>query len=348
MRIVHILNHMPDTGNGIACATVDLAYEQAKFGHEVYVISGGGGFVPLLEEHGIRHLLVKQDRRPATILKALYEINRVLLEIRPHIVHGQMVTGVVLARVLKIFHSFRLISTVHNEFDRAAILMGLADRVIAVSAAVSQCMIEKGVSAEKMHVVRNGTIGSIRANRHKDTGVVLQRPSVTTVAGMFSRKGIDCLIRAFAILKEELPDAHLYLVGDGADKKKFEQIALETSFSDYIHFEGFKLNPREYLQQTDVFVLASHSEPFGLVLSEARAEGCAVIGSNVGGIPEVLEQGRAGQLFMAGDTQTLALLLRATLQNSDKLLYWKEQAVKNLSWLATKRMAAETMAVYQS
>lgn len=86
-------------------------------------------------------------------------------------------------------------STVHNEFQHSAILMGLADQVIAVSNAVANSMIQRGIPPQKLRVVSNGTLGSPRHKNLQDyQPLPLQTPSITTVAGMYNRKGIFELI----------------------------------------------------------------------------------------------------------------------------------------------------------
>jgi glycosyltransferase involved in cell wall biosynthesis len=346
MKIIHILNAM-GPANGIACALVDLACEQSALGHEVFVIAKNGAFDRLLKEHGVTVISIDQTRRPLTILKALRSLNKIISEITPDIVHAHMMTGLILCRLLRPFRKFKLISTVHNEWQKSAILMGYSDKVIVVSNGVKKAMIKRGIPEKKICVVLNGTIGSVR-KKNTNTYSPIKRPSITTVAGMFQRKGIPCLIKAFEIVKKDIPTAHLYLIGDGKDKPTFEKQANETGFSKDIHFEGFQPQPEEYLKQTDIFVLASTNEPFGLVLSEARNAGCAVIGSNVGGLPEVLEHGKAGQLFPSGDETELAKIILEMLNDDKKLMHWRSKAQENLEWLTVNRMCKETIDVYAS
>lgn len=109
-----------------------------------------------------------------------------------------MMTGVVLSWILKKFSFYKLVSTVPNEFQRSAVLMGLADQVIAVSEAVAQSMISRGISENKVCVVRNDTIDSPRAFSIKNyTPKQLHHPSIITICGMYDRKGISILISAF-------------------------------------------------------------------------------------------------------------------------------------------------------
>jgi glycosyltransferase involved in cell wall biosynthesis len=229
-----------------------------------------------------------------------------------------------------------------------ATLMGLADRVIAISEAVALSMQQRGIPPRKLSVVANGTLGSRRQRSLSEIEPMpLQHPAIVTVAGMSQRKGIANLIEAFGQIASHLPTAHLYLVGDGPDRATFEQQANQTPWRHRIHFEGFQPEPQRYLLATDVFVLASHREPFGLVLSEAREAGCAIVASEVDGIPQVLEQGRAGLLVPPGDATALANALSHLLTHPQALQTWQHQSQQNLEWLTVERVHRETLAVYQ-
>jgi glycosyltransferase involved in cell wall biosynthesis len=114
-----------------------------------------------------------------------------------------------------------------------------------------------------------------------------------------------------------------------------------------VHFLGFVPDPRPYLHSADVFVLASRKDPFPLVIPEAREAGCAIVASNVDGIPEALEHGRAGLLVAPGDPQEIARAIARLLGNPEELAYFRMRARDNLDWLRLKRAAEETIAVYE-
>ena len=348
MRILHVLNHVQEIGNGIVNVAVDLACLQAKNGHDVSLGSAGGEYEALLARHGVKHFKLNQTRTPINLINAAWRYRAIIKEFQPDIVHAHMMTGVVLARVLKASSSYALVSTVHNEFQRSAVVMGLADRVIAVSNAVALSMIRRGIPQNKLSVVTNGTVGSVRTRNLEDyQPLPLDRPAIATVAGMYQRKGIAELIDAFAEIAEDFPQAHLYLVGNGPDRAMFEAQAQTTPVADRIHFEGFQPEPQRYLLAIDIFVLASHREPFGLVLSEAREAGCAIIASNVDGIPEALDSGQAGILVTPRDSHAFAAALRQLLSSPDLLQKWKDQARQNLERLTVERVSQETQAVYR-
>ncbi|HLO86703.1 MAG TPA: glycosyltransferase family 4 protein [Nostocaceae cyanobacterium] len=348
MRILHLTNHIQQIGNGIVNVAVDLACLQAKDDHEVAIASSGGEYESLLQEYSVKHFHLDQSRTPLKIIKAAWNYSQIIQKFQPDIVHTHMMTGVILAKLLRKKNQYILVSTVHNEFQHTSVFMGLADRVIAVSKSVAISMIRRGVSAQKLRVVANGTLGSPRYKKIEDyQPKKLHHPAITTVAGMYSRKGILELIEAFSKIATDFPQAHLYLVGDGPDRGMFETIARNTPFSDRIHFEGFQSEPQRYMLDTDIFVLASHYESFGLVLTEAREAGCAIIASDVDGIPETLDHHQAGILVPPKNSQALAKALAQLLTNPLQLNQWKYRAKQNLERFQVTRVNQETIAVYQ-
>lgn len=347
MRILHLTNHIQEIGNGIVNVAVDIACLQSKNGHHVAVASSGGEYLKLLGSYGIQHFELNQSRIPSNILRAVGNYRRIIREFQPDIVHAHMMTGVVLAGIFRKSSEYALVSTVHNEFQRSAVLMGLADRVIAVSSAVADSMVKRGIPASKLRVVANGTLGSPRSCNINDCQPMnLNCPAITTVAGMYSRKGIMELIEAFVKIADDFPAAHLYLVGDGPERSNFEEIVQKTPVANRIHFEGFQRDPQRYMLASDIFVLASHYESFGLVLTEAREAGCAIIASDVDGIPETLDAGQAGVLVPVKDSEVLAATLARLLTNPEQLEHWKYQAKQNLERFSVMRVSDETLNVY--
>ncbi|GAB1544290.1 glycosyltransferase [Scytonema sp. NUACC21] len=347
MRVLHVLNHVLEIGNGIVNVAVDLACLQAKNGHEVAVASAGGEYEALLTSYGVKHFKLDQSRSLMNIVNAALRYREIIKAYRPDIVHTHMMTGVVLARLFKASSPYGLVSTVHNEFQRSAILMGLADRVIAVSHAVAESMAQRGIPAKKLRVVSNGTLGSVRCRKVQDyLPMPLQKPAIATVAGMYQRKGIGELIDAFAEIACDFPDAHLYLVGNGPDRVMFEEQAKNTPFAYRIHFEGFQSEPKPYMLGCDIFVLASHRDPSPLVIPEAREAGCAIVATHVDGIPEALDGGQAGILVPPANSKALATALKQLLASPELLQTWQDKAQQNLERLSVLRVHEETMVVY--
>jgi glycosyltransferase involved in cell wall biosynthesis len=348
MRILHILNDVTDRGNGIVNTAVDLAIEQARVGRTVAVASAGGGYVPLLEGAGVLHIQLDQSRRIGRLPSTLSRFRRTLVDFQPDVVHAHMRTGLMLAWFWRRFYRFGLVGHVHNVHDRESIVMGLAGRVIAVSKSVAATMQRQGISASKIRIVLNRTLGNLRQPALAQIDAApLGRPSIVTVAGMNTRKGIRELIAAFEVIGCDFPDAHLYLVGDGPERKRFELQAKRSRFSDRIHFEGFQPVPQAYMLSADIFVLASRRESFGLVLLEAREAGCAIVATDVDGIAEALDGGRAGTLVPPRSVHSIAGAVGRMLGSEEELQRWQRRARQGIDDYSVALMACEVQDVYQ-
>jgi glycosyltransferase involved in cell wall biosynthesis len=168
------------------------------------------------------------------------------------------------------------------------------------------------------------------------------------MAGLYRRKGIGDLIAAFGQIADEFPKASVLVLGWGPDQGSFERQKTSVRGGERIHLQGFVAKPRRILREATVFVLASHTESFPLSLAEAREAGCAIVATTVGGVPELLEHGRAGLLVPPHDPKALARALRRLLGDSQELARWRKASQTNLDWLSCTRMARETVEVYDS
>lgn len=347
MKIIHLANHAQLIGNGIVNMMTDLACLQAQAGHDVVVASSGGEFEALYARYGVRHVHVPQSRKLRLAPAMLTRFRRVVHEFEPDIVHAHMVTGTMLARFACVRRPYVLFATVHNEFQKSAVLMRFADRVVAVTGVVARSMEARGVPASKLAVVRNGTVGSPRRiGQPLGPAPELHRPAITTVAGMYERKGIHDLLRAFAALPERFAHAHLYLVGDGPDRAMMEALACELGVADRAHFTGFVANPTGYLAQTDIFVNAAHREPGGLVLCEARESGCAVVATRVDGNPEMVGGEEAALLVPAAQPHALMQAMLRLLDDPPYRAALAECGQRNLGDFSAQAVSDGYLAFY--
>ncbi len=345
MRIIHILNHT-HFFNGHVNVAIDLACTQARLGHSVAVISKGGDFDDLLAAHHVEHVKIDQSRRPVALVRALYQLHRVVRRFRPDIIHAHMMTSAVLAFALRSFARFKLVTTVHNEFEKSATLMRLGDRVVAVSRVVSESMERRGIPAAKLRVILNGTIGTPRLSATPPAPENLRHPAIIFVGGLHPRKGVDDLISAFKTVAARIPLAHLYLVGAGPYEQHYRDLARQTGFGDRIVFCGTQFDPRSHLLGADLFILPSHAEPGALVLPEAREAGCAIIGTKVGGIPEMLDEGNAGLLVPARDPEALAKRMIDVLESAVLLADLRKRAATHLDYFTVERVSRDYLAHY--
>jgi glycosyltransferase involved in cell wall biosynthesis len=135
-------------------------------------------------------------------------------------------------------------------------------------------------------------------------------------------------------------------VGDGADREEIKAQGAASPHANRIHFEGFHPHPQVYFRSADIFVLASHRESFGLVVLEARNEGCAIVATSVDGIPEALERGKAGILVPPFDSASLANALRTMLSSEETRRMWSARAKEGIEAFKIPRMIEELRTVY--
>ena len=345
MRILHLLNHTRRL-NGHVHAAVDLACAQRKLGHDLMIASGGGDFDALLAHNGVETMIVNHHRKPVQLAKSFIRLRRLVAAWRPDIVHAHMMTSAVLAWPACWLGGGTLVTTVHNEFEKSAILMGLGKRVIAVSSVVGQSMRKRGISASRLRVVLNGTIGTARLENRSSIPVDLGSPAILFVGGQHPRKGLPDLFEAFDSVHRAEPAARLWIVGEGPELSAYKAMVSGLSCASAVTFAGAQADPFPWMLGADIFVLPSHADPAPLVLSEAREARCAIIATSVDGIPQLLEHGEAGILVPPRDPPALAAALSTLVGNPATIETWKRKSQYRIDHLMIDRVARETLDVY--
>lgn len=141
-------------------------------------------------------------------------------------------------------------------------------------------------------------------------------------------KGADLLIHAVSELTREFPDLHLVLVGEGNDLPRLKKLALAANARDNVHFiSGLSRDELAACYAAcQIFALPSTGEGFGLVFLEAMAFQKPVIGTALGGIPDIVEDGITGILVEPGNPSSLSSALRSLLSNDDLRLGMGQRA----------------------
>jgi starch synthase len=236
-----------------------------------------------------------------------------------------------------------------------------ADAVIAVSNGMRAdiLMAYPGTAPHRVHVIHNG----IDAQQYAPDpgrevldryGIDPARPSVVFVGRVTRQKGLQVLLRAATRIA---PGAQLVLCAGRADTQELEEevsslaARLVASRSDFIWIPGMlaKYEVIQILSHATVFVCPSLYEPLGIVNLEAMACGTAVVASAVGGIPEVVDDGRTGLLVPPDDDAALALAINALIDDPARAAEFgargRARAVAEFSWDA---IAAQTANLYAS
>jgi N-acetyl-alpha-D-glucosaminyl L-malate synthase BshA len=140
-------------------------------------------------------------------------------------------------------------------------------------------------------------------------------------------KRIQDVIRIFHQIVQQIP-AKLLLVGDGPERPLAEELARELDIFNDIKFLGKQQDMEEIFAVTDLFLLPSEYESFGLAALEAMAAGTAVVCSNAGGLPEIIQQGVCGYMANVGDVNAMANFSMDILKDADRMAQFKAAARK--------------------
>ena len=149
---------------------------------------------------------------------------------------------------------------------------------------------------------------------------------ITHISNFRKVKRVDDVIRIFEGVQKQL-SAKLLMVGDGPELHQVKNLARELGISDKVFFLGKSKRIEQITSISDVFLLPSETESFGLVALEAMASGVAVVSSNVGGLPEVNKDGVTGFLNEVGDIEGMTASVLTILKDKDTLARFKTNAL---------------------
>lgn len=127
------------------------------------------------------------------------------------------------------------------------------------------------------------------------------------------KRVVDC-IRIFAKVRKSV-DAELWMVGDGPERSAAERMAQELNVSSSVRFWGKRNDVPELLREAEVLLMPSEMESFGLAALEGMSSGVVPVGTDVGGVPELIEDGVNGYLSRTGDVDTMASRAAGLLQD---------------------------------
>jgi glycosyltransferase involved in cell wall biosynthesis len=126
-----------------------------------------------------------------------------------------------------------------------------------------------------------------------------------TIAELTRNKGLSYLIEALALLKKKGHDLTTVIIGRGEERANLEALVARHGLSEHVHFAGFVPNANTYLRAFDLFVLPSVKEGLPYVLLEAGQAACAVVGSNISGVTDIIDND-TGLRFPPKDAGALA------------------------------------------
>ncbi len=139
-------------------------------------------------------------------------------------------------------------------------------------------------------------------------------------------KGFDRMIRIQKRLRDGGIDAHLYILGEGAQRKELEALVEEQGVGHTVNFLGYQTNPYKYVANCELFVCASHAEGFSTAATEALIVGTPVCTVEVSGMKEMLGDHNEYGVVVPNDDEALYQAIRGLLTDPERLAHYKKQA----------------------
>jgi len=312
---------------GIESHSVVLASELAGRGHRVIVACSPAGHVRKNAEAAalsVEDLEVVNSGDLAAILRLAVIIRRESIGIVIANSGKEYWPAAVAAKLLG-----RKILFVRHQTDRIRkttrwLINNHVDGVVAVSGAVKNALLSSGIDGGKIEVIHNGVslrrFDPSRIDRTEvrgELGIRAKDFVIGAVGKLHQGKGVYELLRAAAGIPGERPVTLLF-VGDGPEKEGIIREARQLGIAERTVITGIRRDVERMYAAMDIFVLPSTcDEAFGMVIIEAMAMGRPVIGTRVGGIPELISSGENGLLVPPGDATALADAIKKYLDDGE-------------------------------
>jgi len=334
-------------GSGVVAS--ELAIELARKGHEIHIVSYAPPFrlrdfhqniflhevemaaYPLFKypsyELGLATKLVEiAETRGLDIIHAHYAV--------PHAASAYLAKQIIGSPRLKTVTTLHgtditLVGTEPSFRRVVKFAIEQSDGVTAVSRYLQQQTIEEFDIRREIRVIYN-FIELDRPDRNRDacsrTDFAPQGEKILMHASNFRPvKRIDDVVRIYARVRERIP-AKLLLIGDGPERPHIQQLVKEMGLAADVHFLGEQDQLEPLFFCTDLFLLPSEQESFGLTALEAMNCGVPVVASDVGGLPEVIVHGETGFLLPLGDIAGMAAAAVELLGDPARLTLFRTQA----------------------
>jgi len=343
LRIAHIITRLDLGGSAENTLLTAAAFGPPRF--ESWVIHGpsqagvaaamprGTAAVPLVEVPSLR-----RNVGPLRDTRALIALYGILRRGRFDIVHTHTSKAGFLGRLAaRLARVPRILHTPHGHIfhgyfgpatTRIFILLErwaarFTDRIITLTDAEAAQHVALGVGRPGQFVTIPSGVDLAHTRAAAARGPVIRRAlgleADTPLIGAASRlapvKGLTYLVDAMPEILRRCPGAHLALAGDGEEGAALKAQAAARGVAPRIHFLGFQDDVDAVIAALDVFVLPSLNEGMGRVLVTAMALGVPVAATRVGGVPDVVEDGRQGLLVPPADPAALAVAVAALLED---------------------------------
>ena len=312
-----------------------------------------GSLCDYARDRGIEPLVIPELLGQASLglrdVIALCKLVGVIRRIRPHVVHTHTAKagflGRLAARITKVpivvhtYHGHVLSGYFSQRKTKLLTMMerGLArfsDRLVAVSDQVRDDLVSFGVAhSGHFSVVPLGldlapmfSAGSQRGALRTELDVAPDVPLIGIVGRLFPIKNHALFLETAAHLMTKHPDARFIVVGDGTLRAELEERAGRSDLAGHVFFTGWRFDLPAIYTDLDVLVVSSRNEGTPVSAIEAMAAGCPVVATRVGGLPDLIDDGRTGILVDPDDATALSEAIDGVLTDQNRKSVLREAA----------------------
>jgi len=361
MRILHIAKHL--NKGGITSYLFSLTAGLTKRGHNVILASSGGECEDVFRNNSIKHIRIpintKKEISPS-VLYSYFILSGVISREPVDVIHAHTRVTQVLAALLSRRFKIPLVTTCHGFFKPRwyrKIFPCWGDKVIAISNPVKKHLINDfKVSDKDIYLINNGIeLNKFRNYSPREIQELRRKmslPEDSIVAGTVARfstvKGLEYLINALPLVLKENRKVVLLLIGYGEEEERLKKIAKSLCIQDKIIFFKPDEDSYEYLPLMDIFVMPSIQEGLGLSILEAQAYKIPVIASNVGGIPDIIEDNVNGILVVPKDALAISKAILRLINDKNLCLNIRDRAYEKLvRSFTSEKMVLDTEKAYE-
>ncbi|MHB1393730.1 MAG: glycosyltransferase [Clostridia bacterium] len=318
IKVIHVLSDMKIGGAGSWLLNLLRSINKEKYDIKI-VLPQGSILIAKVQELGFEAIPVDGMKDKSFDLGAVRLMLSIFRKEKPKIVHTHASLSARLAArlagVKAVIHTKHCIDSRKTGIKKlagACVNTLLSDSIIAVSTAVKQNVADNGVSESRISVIYGG-ISQVRelGDEERDHvrqswGIEAEEIVVGIVARLTGVKGHKHFIDAAEIISRDNTNVKFVIAGTGPKEQELKDLAAQRGLTDQVVFTGFIDNIYEILNIIDVNVISSLSEALCLSIIEGMCVGKPSVGTNIGGIPEVIKDGYNGFLVPTGDSILLA------------------------------------------
>ncbi|MFI5354798.1 MAG: glycosyltransferase [Desulfobaccales bacterium] len=318
-RVVFLLQDLKFGGTQRQALELARRLDPVRFRPEIWLLAAGDDLVPLARQWGLPFSRLSRQEQvgPGALLNLWRRLRRRDLDLLMPFTVVPNIWGRILgrlARVPAIVGNCRGGGAPRRQHERW--LWPLAQHLVCNSAALKRVLTQScGVPEARLSVIPNG----VDVDYFQPASEAGPYPAVAlSVARMVPDKDLDTLIRAFAEVAPDFPQAQLWLVGEGPLLGNLQQLAGEILPSGAWRFIPPQADLRPLFHKSGLLALSSRTEALPNVVLEAMAAGLPVAATAVGGVPELVTPARTGWLAPPEDPPALAAALRRLLANPEQ------------------------------